>query len=289
MKCLNCDSTTFTQKKVNIKTEYSDESLEVVVPAHVCQVCAEPLMDSAQMNVLRQAAADQYRDNHDLLNSKKIVGLRKKLNMSQRVFAEYLGVGEASIKRWETYFAQENAMDEHIRLKCDKEFAEKNAFDVAMATQVADEFSGNREFSWDRFTNAVLALIESCKSPLYINKALFYLDFLHFKNHEISITGSSYAKLEYGPCPDDYKVLFKKMLEDGFIKESKGHELVAIQKAKLDIFDDSERETLAEIIKLTKKDSGKKLYNLSHEEDAYTKSSMWNVVSYNYAKKLKIG
>lgn len=289
MKCLNCDGTAFTTKKINIKTEYNNEALEVVVPAHVCEKCAEPLMDSAQMNILRQAAADQYRENHDLLNSKDIVALRKKLDMSQRLFADYLGVGEASIKRWETYFAQVSAMDEHIRLKCDKDFAQKNAFEVAIATQVADEFSGNREFSWDRFTNAVLALIESCKSPLYINKALFYLDFLHFKNHKISITGSNYAKLEYGPCPDEYKILFKKMLEDGLIKESKGHELLAIQKVNLDIFDDNEKETLNEIIKLTKKDSGKRLYNLSHEEDAYTKSSMWSVVSYAYAKKLKIG
>jgi len=289
VKCLNCDSTAFVQKKIGIKTKYIDEALEVVVPAYVCKHCSEPLMDSDQMNVLRQAAADKYRDNHGLLNSQKIVALRKKMDMSQREFAQYLGVGDASIKRWETYFAQEAAMDEHIRLKCDKEFAQKNAFDVSVATQTVDQFSGNREFSWERFSNVVLALIESCKSPLYINKALFYLDFLHFKKNGIGITGSSYAKLEYGPCPDDYKILFKRMVEEGLICESKGHELIANRKVNFDIFDDSEKETLNKIIKLTKKDSGKKLYNLSHEEDAYTKSSMWSVVSYSYAKKLKIG
>ncbi len=289
MKCLNCDSTVFLLKQINIKTEYNNESLEVVVPAHVCNDCEEPLMDSKQMNFLRQAAADQYRDSHGLLNSKKIVALRKKFDMSQREFAEYLGVGDASIKRWETYFSQEFAMDEHIRLKCDKEFAEKNAFDVSIATQISDQFSGNREFSWERFSNAVLALIASCKSPLYINKALFYLDFLHFKKNGVGITGSSYAKLEYGPCPDDYKILFKRMIAEGFIRETKGHELIANRKVKIDIFDDDEKESFNEIINLTKKDSGKRLYNLSHDEDAYTKSSMWCVISYNFAKKLKIG
>lgn len=289
MKCLNCDSIAFVQKKISIKTKYIDEALEVVVPAYVCKHCSEPLMDSDQMNVLRQAAADKYRDNHGLLNSQKIVSLRKNMGMSQRQFAQYLGVGDASIKRWETYFAQEAAMDEHMRLKCDKEFAQKNAFDVSVATQAVDQFSGNREFSWERFSNVVLALIESCKSPLYINKALFYLDFLHFKKNGVGITGSCYAKLEYGPCPDDYKILFKRMVEEGLIRESKGHQLIANGKVNFDIFDDSEKETLNEIIKLTKKDSGKRLYNLSHEEEAYTKSSMWSVVSYSYAKKLKIG
>ena len=289
MKCLNCDGIAFVQKKIGIKTKYIDETLEVVVPAYVCKHCSEPLMDSDQMNVLRQAAADKYRDNHGLLNSQKIVALRKSMDMSQREFAQYLGVGDASIKRWETYFAQETAMDEHIRLKCDKEFAEKNAFDVSVATQVADQYSGNREFSWERFSNAVLALIESCKSPLYINKALFYLDFLHFKKNGIGLTGSKYAKLEYGPCPDDYKILFRRMVEEELIRESKGHELIANRKVNLDVFDDNEKETINEIIRLTKKDSGKRLYNLSHEEEAYTKSSMWNIVSYSFAKKLRIG
>ena len=79
------------------------------------------------------------------------------------------------------------------------------------------------------------------------------------------------------------------MVEEELIHESKGHELIANRKVNFDIFDDSEKDTLNEIIKLTKKDSGKRLYNLSHEEDAYTKSSMWSVVSYNYAKKLRIG
>jgi putative zinc finger/helix-turn-helix YgiT family protein len=289
MKCLNCDGAVFEQKKIGIKTKYIDEILEVVVPANVCKHCSEPLMDSDQMNVLRQAAADKYRDNRGLLNSQKIIALRKKLEMSQRQFAQYLGVGDASIKRWETYFSQEAAMDEHIRLKCDKEFAEKNAFDVSVATQIVDQFSGHREFSWERFSNAVLALIESCKSPLYINKALFYLDFLHFKKNGIGLTGSKYAKLEYGPCPDDYKILFKRMVEEDLISESKGHELIANKKVNFDIFGDAEKETIHEIIKLTKRDSGKRLYNLSHEEEAYTKSSMWSVVSYSFAKKLKIG
>lgn len=288
MKCLNCDNTSFAEKKVRISTEYGGKALEVIVPAHVCTNCDEPLMDSKQMNILRQAAADRFRQQHGFLTSENIVAIRKKMEMSQRQFAAYLGVGEASIKRWETYFAQETAMDEHIRLKCDKAFAERNAFNVAMSTQLVDEFSGKREFSWERFTNAVLALIETCKSPLYINKALFYLDFLHFKKHGLSITGSNYAKLEYGPCPDNYKMLFTKMLEENLIKESKGHELVALQEPDLNLFDDNEKQTISEIVKLAKKDSGKSLYHKSHREEAYTKSSTWGPVSYKFASKLKI-
>jgi putative zinc finger/helix-turn-helix YgiT family protein len=288
MNCLNCDSTNFENKKVRLSTAYAGEAFEVVVPAFVCKKCKEPLMDSKQMNVLRQTAADTYREKHQLLKSHDIVKLRKKLRMSQRQFATYLGIGEASIKRWETYYVQEVAMDEHIRLKCDKEFAEKNVLDVSLATQVQGELTGNRSFSWERFSNATLALVSTCKSPLFINKALFYLDFKHFEKHGVSITGSTYAKLDYGPCPDNYRMLFKKMFEDGLIKESKGHDLVALRKPDMSVFDDNEIETFNFINNLSKKDAGKNLYNLSHEEDAYTKSSMWNQISYKHAKKLKL-
>ena len=47
--------------------------------------------------------------------------------MSQAAFANYLKVGEASIKRWETYFVQDVVQDDHIRLKCDEAYAEVNA------------------------------------------------------------------------------------------------------------------------------------------------------------------
>jgi putative zinc finger/helix-turn-helix YgiT family protein len=288
MKCLNCDSTNFETRSMRFDTKYADETLEVVAPAHVCKRCEEPLMDNDQMNVLRQAAADRYRTTHGLLTSKQIVALRKTMEMSQREFSNYLGVGDASVKRWETYYAQEPAMDEHIRLKCDKNFAEKNALDVKMATQAKDVFSGNRDFSWEKFSNVVLALIETCKSPLYINKALFYVDFLHYRRFEASITGSTYAKLDYGPCPEDYRLLFKQMIATDLISETKSHKLVALQEPDMSLFDDSEIETIEHIIKITKKDSGYKLYNDSHEEDAYTKSSMYGPISYVFSKKLKI-
>lgn len=289
MKCLNCDNTAFEQKKVRIKTEYGNEPVEIVVPAFICKKCGKQLADSKQMNFMRQAAADTYRTKHHLLTSKEIIGFRKKLNMSQRRFAEYLDVGEASVKRWETYYAQERAMDEHIRLKSDSNYAEHNAFEVDIATQTTDEFSGGTEFSWEKFANVAIILLETCGSPLFTNKAIFYVDFLHFKKFGVGITGSRYAKLEYGPCPNNYKMLFAKMIEDGYIKESSGHDLKIIKDPDWGLFDDDEKETIKEIIKQTKKDQGKKLYDLSHSEAAYAKSSLFSLVNYKHAKTLRIG
>ncbi len=68
MNCLNCDSTNFENKKIRLDTAFAGETFEVVVPAFVCKKCKESLMDSKQMNVLRQTVADVYKEK---VNGKK--------------------------------------------------------------------------------------------------------------------------------------------------------------------------------------------------------------------------
>jgi len=123
MKCLNCDCEEFESKNIRFNLEIKGEEVEVVVPSFVCTKCQTPLMDGEQMNMLRRSAADKYRKQHHLLTSEEIIKYRTSLGMSQTAFANYLKVGEASIKRWETYFVQDVVQDDHIRLKCDEAYA----------------------------------------------------------------------------------------------------------------------------------------------------------------------
>ena len=130
MKCLSCDGEKFERKNMRFNPEIKGEEVEVVVPCSVCVQCQTPLMDGEQMNVLRKAAADKYRKQHHLLTSEEIFRYRAALGMSQTAFAHYLKVGEASVKRWETYYVQDVVQDDHIRLKCDEAYAELNALEV---------------------------------------------------------------------------------------------------------------------------------------------------------------
>ena len=102
------------------------------------------------------------------------------LGMSQAAFANYLKVGEASIKRWETYFVQDAVQDDHIRLRCDEAYAELNALEVHWKSHPPDIYSGNRSFCLELFKQAVRYIIEFTKSPLFLNNSLFYADFKHF-------------------------------------------------------------------------------------------------------------
>lgn len=115
MKCLNCDCEKFEVQDTCFNPEIKGEEVEVVVPAFVCTNCQTPLMNGDQMNVLRKSTADQYRKLHKLLTSEEIIKYRTMLGMSQTAFANYLKVGEKSIKHWETYYVQDVVQDDRMR------------------------------------------------------------------------------------------------------------------------------------------------------------------------------
>jgi putative zinc finger/helix-turn-helix YgiT family protein len=103
-----------------------------------CQECGFETVDSDQSVELTRLVSDAYRRAHGLLTGREICEKRGQLGMSQEVFAEYLGTGVASVKRWETGKIQDRAMDELIRLKTDARAARKNLQSleqVALASQ----------------------------------------------------------------------------------------------------------------------------------------------------------
>jgi putative zinc finger/helix-turn-helix YgiT family protein len=288
MKCLNCDCEKFEIKNIRFNPEIKGEEVEVVVPSSVCTKCQTPLMDGEQMNLLRRNAADKYRKQHNLLTSEEIIKYRATLGMSQSAFANYLKVGEASIKRWETYYVQDVVQDDHIRLKCDEAYAELNALEVHWKSHASDIFSGNRMFCLELFKQAVGYLIGFTKSPLFLNKALFYADFKHFQLYGVSITGARYVHLEYGPCPDQFQNIYQLLRSKGILLSGGYHMLKSSQKPDLSVFSDSEIEVLKFVAKLARGDGGKKLLKISHEEEAYTKTEPLQLISYEFSKELKI-
>ena len=74
--------------------------------------------------------ADKYRATHELLTSSQIKDRRLELGMSQEQFANYLGVGSSSVKRWELGQIQDRAMNTLMMLKTDVTAAEGNLADL---------------------------------------------------------------------------------------------------------------------------------------------------------------
>lgn len=126
MICLKCDCEKFEVGEAGVRQEFRGENLTVRTPVMVCQNCGWQTVGKGQLDELRKRTADAYRQKHNLLMSTQIHAHREALGMSQREFAKALGVGEASVKRWETWLVQEKSSDELIRMKVAQLLEERN-------------------------------------------------------------------------------------------------------------------------------------------------------------------
>ncbi|HSX38563.1 MAG TPA: type II TA system antitoxin MqsA family protein [Chlamydiales bacterium] len=291
MKCYNCNKEIFEEQNVRFTPEVKGEVIEIILPCKVCAHCSTPFVDAEQMNLLRKASADKYRKDHNLLTSEQIIAYRKALNMSQSAFARYLSVGEASIKRWETCFIQDESQDEHLRLKCDAAEAELNFIDVYWKRHEPNIYNGFRKFNFQLFKNVVLFLISKTKeSIIYLNKLHFYVDFLHFKKYGTSLTGAQYQPLKYGPCPDQYRTIYDCLVNRQYLKanDQPQHTFTALAEPDLSVFDDNERSTLEEVFQLYESLGVKKIYELAHNEKAYTQTAECSFIDYRFALELSI-
>jgi len=125
MICLRCDNQEFVPKQdAVIEQEFKGEVFQVQAPALACSKCGWITLDAETTDELRRRTADAYRKKHGLLTSDEIRALRQLLDMNQKEFAAFVGVGEASVKRWETWLVQERSSDQLIRLTCEKALRE---------------------------------------------------------------------------------------------------------------------------------------------------------------------
>ncbi|MDR3749023.1 MAG: hypothetical protein P4M04_12855 [Acidobacteriota bacterium] len=99
---------------------------EVEGKALVCSRCGFQVIPPDLLNEHAQLVDQGFRKAAGLLSAKDIRAARTGLGFNQQQFAEYLGVGEASVKRWELGALQDKSSDDHIRLKTDPEYARKN-------------------------------------------------------------------------------------------------------------------------------------------------------------------
>lgn len=289
MLCLKCEDSELIKKKETFEGEVRGDSFKVKTEGMVCPQCGFKTLGPDQMDDFRLQLSEGYRKKQGLLTSKEIVDYRNRLDMTQEEFADYLGVGIASLKRWELGKIQDPSSDKLIRLCADPDFAERNAVDVLYNQHVSNNFHGNRVFDLEKFKNVVLKCIKEIQnfSPLFLNKALFYIDFLHYKHYQVSVTGCPYACLDYGPCPDQYQSLFKKLLDEEVIQRKADHSFKTEIVPDLSRFSNTEKKVIDCVIKLFKGDR-QKYYQMSHQEEGWKKTPYVSLIDYKYASKLLI-
>jgi putative zinc finger/helix-turn-helix YgiT family protein len=139
--CPECSTGDLIIHPVMLTGTRNNEDFEVTVTGVRCDNCGYQTILNSQSGEFTRAVSDAYRIAHGLLMGNEIRDLRTRLSMNQVEFADYLGVGSASVKRWESGQIQDKAMDNLIRLKAQPEQAFNNY--QALEARLPAAYCGN--------------------------------------------------------------------------------------------------------------------------------------------------
>lgn len=181
-------------------------------------------------------------------------------------------------------------------LEIDNEYSAERFFDLFFS-RIPSEENGFKGFDYEKLCAMVLFFAhkngELLKTKLM--KLLNYSDMIFYKENGISISGLKYAHLPYGPVPEYFDILLGKMSADhiahievmydnGYEK----HQVIPECEFPEDMFTDEELEVL-ERVYLKFKDFGSvDISNYSHKEKGYSSTKQGEIISYSYAKDIKL-
>ncbi len=334
--CPTCEEYRET-RTVERKESYKVRGRKVIVPVTVtaCVKCGEAVGGDEKDKEVLAAVYAEYRRQNDLLSPDQIQEIRRRYRLSQRSFAVLLGMSEATINRYEQGALQEPSHDTAIRACQDPAFVrgllerrgnqltewQRKRTEDALAGQAVPEsrwvdIAGNvnllamsnevsvqtgfRRFDFRRFAAVVnwFCCDFGGVSRTVINKLLFYADFLNFKTATVSLTGSPYRRLQYGPVPSDYDFLLGQMEAQGLIvcrevgyptgytgfEYKPGSRAGAVEVT----FTDHEKRVLARVAKAFKGMTAKAISDRSHRESAWRNTPDKQLISYQEASTLSL-
>ena len=131
LKCPECDRRYLQPAITELTGITHGESFAIASDALVCPNCGFKTIPVEKMGEFALRISDAYREKYQLLTSSRIRDCRLDLGMSQQRFADYLGVGSSSVKRWELGQIQDKAMNNLMVLKTDLDAARENTVEVS--------------------------------------------------------------------------------------------------------------------------------------------------------------
>lgn len=293
MKFCKCENPKyFKVNNIEVTISARAKPFKFFQKARICDACNLPIVNDEILTEWQNYADRLFIEKEGRITPEKLKEIREKTGLSRVQFAQYLRITPPTVHGWEVKgYPMNRAMEELICLKCSPEYLRNNEGEInRLKKNFPGDLTGHRFFVDNALKNTFLFLVRNVKTTkLFFNKILFYIDFLHFKKHGISITGSKYVPLQYGPCPDRFQEHIQRYIDQGVLIPLKGYEFEVAEEPDMSIFSEEEMETINYVLSFCKEDGGKRLYDLSHEEEGYLKTPACQPISYGqYASELKI-
>ena len=317
-KVTNVPVKTFRGIEVNV-----DQSVPV------CLNCGEqiyvPEFEEKNFDLLY----DKYRELANYIYPSDIINFRNKYSISQRELGSILEWGKMTINRYENGSLPSKAHNDYLKAifeneeiffnKVKEAYANKKITDktfdkiqsrvsdndIALERQIIENLlnsspsilNGFRSFDLDKLEDLISYIASKVNNltRTSINKYLWFIDNLYFKDNVLSITGLRYIKNKFGPVIE--KNGYEKILAlttDKFYTEieTNGYGEYEIIKSDcpldLSLFEDDEIEVIDRVIDVLKDKKVAEISSLSHDEKAWLSTDFNEYISYEYSNDLRL-
>lgn len=302
------------------------ENIEVEVNVYLCPECGGEFEDPQSSIDPLDIAYQEFRKKHGFLRPEEIREARKRFGLTQAELSELLGWGGATLSRYENGALQDETHDRALRLAieprnlltlinqnpsvlpADKrdhlvkelkiieadEYSFMRIYEERFGSYEQDIMSGYLKLDIRKLLNAILFFCKEGVLKTKLNKLLFYADFVHYREYAVSITGSRYAHIPFGPAPDKYSFYFADMVDEGMLSIDEkdyngviGEVYKSLTKPDLAAFSDSELKVMLMVMDKFRDFTANQISDLSHKEKGYIDTRTGEMISYEYAEDIK--
>lgn len=155
-----------------------------------------------------------------------------------------------------------------------------------------------RNTNQNKYLNALLFFMKYCNNyylgATKLNKLLYYLDFISYRDRKQSVTGDDYLHKAYGPVPDSVDDFIAMLKKDGKIKvetislkDGEKKDYNPLCSPDVSVFDSYEKELLDKICKEFLLWPTEKMVAQTHLEAPWFYSKPYDVVDYDYANDIE--
>ena len=315
--CDTCMTTKEVEyRKVTKHFKIKGEEIKIEAELAFCSTCQTEVYDDKKDNEMSKLAIDTYNKLHGF-DSSKIKDLRAYYNISHLTLSKVLGCAKKTIFAYENKRSVPNethltllrlVLDDFDKLQdlaeinVDKltEKEKRRIFDREpelddIIFQFANKNNGYVDFNENRFLSTLTYFAKKGISKTKLAKALYILDFNSYDKYAQSITGLTYARVNYGPMPHDFtkiltcleknKQIQKEIEEKGdYIKKT----IISTIPFDESLFNTNEIELLVKTVEFIKDKSASKLSELTHEGDLWKDTENSRFISFDDIDKFNL-
>jgi len=154
------------------------------------------------------------------------------------------------------------------------------------------------EIHQEKYLNSILYFIKYCNNEYLgntkLNKLLYYLDFISYRDRDKSVTGDQYIHNQYGPVPEMMDLMLANLHQNGYVKverlpyrDNGIFKFELVNEPDQTVFDAYEKKILSKIAKEFFLWSTDKIVGQTHLEAPWFYSKPYEKVDFAYSKDIE--